>query len=258
MRPVTDRAVMCLPTHNWKGFLTVSLTSSTARQMRFNPWGEPVVLYNDVATKFTLLLLTNAACGNDKYASACSSHTHTRVEAVTWREHQKLIPLNNVAEARPAQDSLQSVGLAWSPQADIAVYWNTFPRPPRVPLLSLNPGTHARVGTLERAHPNTVAAKMYTPKPECVGVDLEVHRSPKSSMWSPVYYDYLPYSSSIHLKLDFYPRGNNIWKDFTVGCDFVNPWMQQITERNTGKQWWKKHSVLLQVKILHSKCCLNA
>lgn len=69
-----------------EGLVTVLLTSSAARQMRFNPWSEPVVLYNDVATKFTLLLVTITACEKEKYASACSARI--RVQAVMRREHQ--------------------------------------------------------------------------------------------------------------------------------------------------------------------------
>lgn len=63
---------------NSKGVLTVLLTSSAGRQMRFNPCSEAVVLYNDVATKFTLLLVTFTAWENGKYGSARSARTQEK------------------------------------------------------------------------------------------------------------------------------------------------------------------------------------
>lgn len=45
------------------------------RQMRFNPWSEPVVLYNDVASSRCFLVVVTA-WENEISASGCSAHTH--------------------------------------------------------------------------------------------------------------------------------------------------------------------------------------
>ena len=126
---------------------SVLLTSAAARQMSFNPLSASL-LYG------TMMLKPSSRCffwgggvsitawENAKLESACRART--RVDARVWCEHQSssLSVSEQCSGSEKRTEEFAVVWRAWSPRADIAVYWNAVSPLQRVPF-PLSAGTHA-------------------------------------------------------------------------------------------------------------------